>query len=143
MFVNTILDQKGRDVITVTPSASIREAVKLLAARRIGAVLVREDGAANAAGILSERDIVRGLAEKGPALLERPVSEMMTRDLFTCAPADSIDQVMDVMTKRRIRHLPVTDRGRLIGMISIGDVVKFRMAEIEREAEDLRQYIAS
>jgi CBS domain-containing protein len=124
------------------PGESIATAIALLHARRIGAVLVRDERGA-VQGVLSERDVVRGLSDHGAALLDQPVASLMTREVKTCAPDDSIDHIMAVMTERRVRHLPVMDDDRLVGVISIGDVVKHRLAEIESEAQDLRAYIAA
>ena len=142
MTVKTILSRKGRDVVTIVPTANLSDAVKLLAARRIGAVVVT--GADNrVAGILSERDIVRTLGERGPAALEDNVAAVMTRKVTTCTEADTIAVIMERMTEGKFRHLPVVDQGRLIGVISIGDVVKFRLEEIEGETNALREYIAT
>lgn len=142
MHVEHILNQKGREVVAVTPGSTIGEAAKLMAERRIGAVLVRGE-AGFVAGILSERDIVRGLAAAGGDCADLTVDSLMTRDVAYCSPADSIDQIMQVMTERRFRHLPVMDENILVGMISIGDVVKYRIGEIEGEAEAMRAYIAT
>jgi CBS domain-containing protein len=142
MTVKAILSRKGRDVVTIAPTADLADAVKLLAARRIGAVVVT--GADNrVAGILSERDIVRALGERGPAALEDNVAAIMTRKVTTCAEADTIAVIMERMTAGKFRHMPVADQGRLSGVISIGDVVKFRVEEIERETNALREYIAT
>ncbi len=141
MTVAHILREKGGDVVTIDPEASVGDAVRLLAAHGIGAVLVC-DGDGDIVGVLSERDIVRALVDAEAPLLERPVSDLMTRDVVTVRPGDNIASVMAIMTAHRIRHLPVLDeRGRLSGLISIGDVVKQRIAEAEREAEALKDYI--
>ncbi len=141
MTVAHILREKGGDVVTIDPEASVGDAVRLLAKHGIGAVLVC-DGDGGIVGVLSERDIVRALVDAAAPLLERPVSDLMTRDVVTVRPGDDIASVMSVMTAHRIRHLPVLDeRGRLSGLISIGDVVKQRIAEAEREAEALKDYI--
>jgi CBS domain-containing protein len=142
MNVEAILAGKGRSVMTIAPEASIGDAVDLLRRKGIGALVVSSDGAA-VAGILSERDIVHALAERGARLLELQVSALMTRHVFTCKPGDSIAELMAEMTERRIRHLPVVDRGALAGIVSIGDVVKNRLDEIEAEASSLRQFITS
>ncbi len=142
LTVETILDEKGRDVIGISADATIRELAALLRERRIGCVVV-PDGDGGVAGILSERDVVAGLAKEGPAVLDRPVSSIMTRDVVVCRPADDLLRIMSMMTDRRIRHLPVVVDGRLAGLISIGDVVKARMAELETESESLREYIAA
>jgi CBS domain-containing protein len=142
MTVETILDDKGRDVIDISADATIAELAALLRERRIGCVVV-PDGAGGVAGILSERDVVAGLAKEGPSILGRPVSSIMTRDVVVCRPGDDLLRIMSMMTDRRIRHLPVVLDGRLAGLISIGDVVKARMAELETESETLREYIAA
>lgn len=142
MYVDSILKHKGRDVVSVVPTDKIVDVSKLLNRHRIGAVIVREaDGPV--VGILSERDIVRGVAENGPACLTLEVADLMTRQVVSCRPNDSIDDIMALMTERRVRHLPVMQDGALIGVISIGDVVKRRIAEIESEASSLREYIAT
>ena len=142
MHVAQILKDKGRAVETVDADATVAEAVARLAQRRIGAVVVKGvDG--RIAGILSERDIIRVLAEEGPDALERPVADLMTRNVVTCREADTIDEIMALMTARRIRHLPVVEGGKLAGIISIGDVVKHRVAEVELEAMAMRDYITA
>lgn len=142
MIVATILKDKTGGVISARPEDSIESVCQLLADKGIGAVLVqRPDG--SIAGILSERDIVRGLAMIGTDLLQQSADTIMTRNVMVCSSRDTLDDIMHLMTKRRIRHLPVVDNGRLTGMISIGDVVKRRIAETEMEAEALRQYIAT
>ena len=142
MTVRGILSRKGRDVVTIAPTASLSEAVKLLAERRIGAIVVT--GADNrVAGILSERDIVRTLSLRGPAALDDNVAAVMTRKVTTCTEADTVATLMERMTAGKFRHLPVLDQGRLVGVISIGDVVKLRVEEIESESNALREYIAT
>ncbi len=144
MKVKDILQHKGRSVVTVRPDASVATAVHRLALERIGALVVSEDGQ-HIAGILSERDIVRALTERGAEVLDTSlrVEEIMTRHVHTCQPEDGIKDVMGVMTRSRIRHLPVTEAGRLAGIVSIGDVVKNRLEEVELEANVLREaYIA-
>lgn len=142
MTVRAILSRKGRDVVTISPTANLSDAVKLLAERRIGAVIVT--GPDNrVAGILSERDIVRVLGARGPAALDENVAAVMTRKVTTCAEADTIAGLMERMTAGKFRHLPVVDQGRLTGVISIGDVVKSRLEEIEGETNALREYIAT
>ena len=142
MNVEAILRGKGRAVVTVAPEASVGEAVALLRRRSIGALVVSADGEA-VAGILSERDVVHALADSGTDVLALPVSSLMTRHVFTCTPNDSIAELMAEMTERRIRHLPVVENGRLTGIVSIGDVVKNRLDEVETEASSLRQFITS
>jgi CBS domain-containing protein len=142
MTVRAILSRKGRDVTTIAPTATLSEAVSLLAERRIGAVVVT--GPDNrVAGILSERDIVRALSERGPHALDDNVAGLMTRKVMTCADAETIAEIMERMTAGKFRHLPVVEQGRLAGIISIGDVVKFRLEEIEGESNALREYIAT
>ena len=141
MDVATILKSKGKNVVTARPDAKIAEVVRKLKDGRIGALVVSEDDR-KVLGIISERDIVRGLADHGPDLLDMRVDELMTRDVLTCAPTDRTSKLMAKMTGRRIRHLPVTDGGALCGIVSIGDVVKIRLDEIESEASALRDYVA-
>jgi CBS domain-containing protein len=142
MTVKTILSRKGREVVTIAPTANLSEAVKLLAERRIGAVVVT--GAENhVAGILSERDIVRALGERGAAALGDNIAAVMTRKVTTCTETDTIADIMERMTTGKFRHVPVVEQGRLSGVISIGDVVKFRVEEIVRESDALREYIAT
>lgn len=141
MSVSHILKNKGRDVITVAPTASVAAVAEILAKRRIGAVIVSTDGS-HIEGIVSERDVVRCLAEHGVKALAMPVSAIMTRNVKTCEDGDSEIELMALMTENRIRHLPVVAGGKLAGMISIGDVVKFRIEVIEREAADMKAYIA-
>lgn len=142
MTVRSILDQKGRDVVTLGPDAKLAEAVRLLGTRRIGAVVVTR-GDRKIAGILSERDIVRVLGEHGAGALSLDVGAVMTARVSTCTEAHTVNEVMEVMTRGRFRHLPVEKDGHLDGIISIGDVVKRRIEEAEREAEQIREYIAT
>ncbi len=141
MAVSHILKQKGRTVLTVTPMASVKEVAGILAKNRIGAVVVEKDGAI--AGIVSERDIVRAIAEHGADVLKKSAADIMTAKVRTCSEGDFEAELMGLMTQHRIRHLPVAQNGKLTGMISIGDVVKFRMEAIERETEEMKSYIAS
>ena len=141
MKVRTMLAQKGDRVLTVPPDATIGAAIAILQAEKIGALVVSDDGA-GVDGILSERDVVRGLHEHGGGLLEKPVSGFMTAPVKTCGLADDIQDIMSQMTRSRIRHLPVMEAGKLSGMISIGDVVKVRLEELEAEASALRDYVA-
>ena len=141
MKVEGILRTKGARVVTIRPDATIRELVRGLRDERIGAMVVSEDGWA-VLGIISERDVVRGLAERGSGILDIPVAELMTRDVVSCTPTDTVKQVMAEMTRRRVRHLPVVADGRLRGIVSIGDVVN-RLEEMETETNVLREvYIA-
>ena len=142
MHVEAILKGKGRAVATIAPDASIADAVDLLTKKGIGALVVSRDGS-DVAGILSERDIVHALANRGGQVLELAVSALMTRHVYTCQPDDTIADLMVKMTERRIRHLPVVERGKLAGIVSIGDVVKNRVDEVEEEASSLRQFITS
>jgi len=140
MTVKAILAHKGNDVVTIEPTATLAQAAQLLAERRIGAALVLGiEG--RVAGILSERDIVRALAERGGSVLAERVDQVMTRKVFTCSEADTVAQIMEQMTAGKFRHVPVVDDGRLTGIISIGDVVKHRLHEIESESNALREYI--
>ncbi len=142
MQVKHILRDKGREVVTISADATLSEAARLLARKRIGALVVRDcDG--SLAGILSERDVVRALAEASVNALAHSVSAHMTCAFETCTEADSIEDLMEIMTHRRFRHLPVVENERLCGIVSIGDVVKTRIAETVREAETLREYIAA
>jgi CBS domain-containing protein len=142
MQVKHILFEKGREVVTVTSDATLSEAARLMARRRIGAVVVRgQDGAF--AGILSERDIVCAIAEESVAALAQTVGSRMSREVCMCAECDTIEDLMETMTRGRFRHMPVVEDDRLVGIVSIGDVVKTRIAETIREAEDLREYIVA
>lgn len=142
MTVRDILNEKGYEVITLKPNVSVKEAVAILAKHRIGALVVTSD-AGVIKGILSERDIVRRLAEDGPDMLNHHVSELMTANVKVCTENHSINEVMEIMTRGRFRHLPVERDGKLAGVISIGDVVKRRIEDVQREAEDMKSYIAS
>jgi len=142
MFVSDILATKGGLVFTVTPATTLSQVSRQLSARRIGSVLV-VDRLDRVAGIISERDIVHALAAHGAPGLELEASQVMTRNVVTCDPDDSIDQVMEAMTQGRFRHLPVVQRGELLGLVSIGDVVKARLEETRNETEALRAYIVA
>ena len=143
MLVRHILQDKGRTTIAIAHGATMAEAVRLLAEKRIGAVIVTR-GADKLAGILSERDVVRAVAADGPVALDRMVSVYMTKDVATCGEADTVQDLMEMMTRGRFRHVPVLDeKMRLCGMISIGDVVKTRIAETVSEAAALRDYISA
>jgi CBS domain-containing protein len=141
MDVETILRGKGRTVATIRPDDTIGAAVEALVSGNIGALVASEDGE-TVDGIISERDIVHALARHGDALLTLTVAEVMTRSVVTCDPTESVGELMAEMTNRRIRHLPVVRDGRLCGIVSIGDVVKNRLDEIEYEARSLRSFIA-
>ncbi len=142
MNVASILKHKGRDCATIKPDQSVHEAVRLMADKNIGALVVVDD-AGDIAGIVSERDIVANLANGQAELLAAPVARIMTREVFTCSPSDSTEQLMAQMTRSRIRHLPVKEDGKLAGIVSIGDVVKWRIAEIESRNAALQEYIAT
>jgi len=140
MYVETILKTKGRDVALAKPDETVAEAARRLADRGIGALVVSADGR-TPIGILSERDIARAVAEHGEGLAALSVRSLMSAGVITCTPEDTIDSLMATMTERRIRHLPVMRDGRLAGVVSIGDVVKYRLDEMEQETEALREYI--
>lgn len=140
MNVREILAVKGRSVVTVEPTGNLAAAAKLLAERRIGALVVTGAGG-RIIGILSERDIVQVLAERGIEALSTSIAEAMTRKVTTCGPADTISAIMEQMTAGKFRHLPVIEDGKLAGIVSIGDVVKHRLMEMERDQEALRDYI--
>ena len=140
MNVKAILAAKGGDVVCIEPTATLAAAATLLSSHRIGAVLIRGAGE-RLAGILSERDIMRALSEHGADALALPVGQVMTRNVATCGEDESIAGIMERMTAGKFRHLPVVAMGTLVGLVSIGDVVKQRVEEIERESEALRDYI--
>ena len=141
MTVRSILNTKGHQIMSVEPDAKLAAAVKLLGEKKIGAVLVMDQSRLE--GILSERDIVRSLSERGPAALDDNVAAVMTRKVMTCTEAETVAAIMERMTAGKFRHLPVVEQGRLAGIISIGDVVKWRLEEIEGETNALREYIAT
>jgi CBS domain-containing protein len=142
MNVEHILSAKGRQVATIAAQATIMEAARTLAERRIGAVVV-SDASGPVLGILSERDIVRAVATGGVGALEQPVSRYMTTKVVTCTTLSAINDLMETMTTGKFRHVPIVEDGRLLGIVSIGDVVKYRVAEIENETRALRDYIAT
>ena len=142
MSVAQILNAKGRAVITAQPGDTVLAVAQILAAKKIGAVVI-VDAQGRIDGIVSERDIVRALATGGNKALDKPIREFMTASVRTCAPRDTEAELMSLMTEHRVRHLPVVENGKLGGMISIGDVVKNRIEAIEREAEEMKSYIAS
>jgi CBS domain-containing protein len=139
MTVRAILDTKGHQIESVEPDARLSAAIKTLAERKIGAVLVMSQGRVE--GILSERDIVRVLGERGAAALDEPVSAVMTRKVVSCKQADTVAAIMEMMTSGKFRHLPVVENDTVVGLISIGDIVKWRVGEYEAEQEALREYI--
>ena len=140
MNVKAILAAKGGDVVCIEPTATLAAAAQLLCKHRIGALVIRGAGG-HLAGILSERDIVRSITEHGADALALPVGQVMTRDVVTAGEDETIADIMERMTSRKFRHLPVVSGGKLIGLVSIGDVVKQRVEEVERESEALRDYI--
>ena len=142
MLVSQILTAKGDMVFTVEPSATVAQAADLLNSRRVGAMVVLGERR-EVAGIFSERDLARAVAEHGAAALELKVGDVMTRDVIFADPAEKVDLLLSRMTDRRIRHLPVCVDGRLVGIVSIGDLVKIKIAEVEAEAEGLKAYIVS
>jgi CBS domain-containing protein len=138
--VSAILDGKGHDVATVGTEATLGEVVRQLTERGVGALVV-VDAEEAVAGMISERDVVRVLATDGGAALDHPVSSVMTRPVTTCAPSTTSEELAGIMTEGRIRHLPVLDEGRLVGLVSIGDVVKSRIDELSTQAESLERYV--
>jgi CBS domain-containing protein len=140
MTVKTILATKGREVLSIDPTASLEAAVAMLAKHRVGALLVLGPDR-RVIGILSERDIVRALAECGAAVLSEPLAQVMTRKVVTCSESDTVGALMEQMTTGKFRHLPVVEQDELVGIVSIGDVVKHRVHEIEQESAALRDYI--
>ena len=142
MNVAAILKLKGRDVVTATRDTSLLEIAKLLGTHKIGCIVIAEaDG--KISGIVSERDIVREIARAGASVLVDPVEASMTKSVVSCRESDTMDRLMGEMTAHRFRHMPVEDRGRLVGLVSIGDVVRMRIAEAEMEAAAMREYIAT
>ena len=140
MHISTILERKGRDVITIRPDAMLLQAAEAMSKHNIGALVVSPDGQA-VAGIVSERDLVRDLARLGTGAVKRTVADVMSTDVTTCGPDATVDELMAAMTDRRIRHVPILDSGALAGIVSIGDVVKMRLDELEVEKESLEQYV--
>jgi CBS domain-containing protein len=143
MQVIEILREKGREIVALPSEATLLEAARLLAHKRIGALVVR-DASGALAGILSERDVVRAMAAESASALARPVSAYMTREVASCSELDTVEELMEMMTRGRFRHVPVLDGdNRLCGLVSIGDVVKMHIEETMREAATLRQYITA
>ncbi|RSN70780.1 CBS domain-containing protein [Actinomadura sp. WAC 06369] len=140
MRIRDILRRKGDAVVTVPPGSTVRELLAVLAEHNVGAVVVSADGA-TIAGIASERDVVRRMHEHGAALLDRPVSEIMTAEVRSCAPGDLVQDLRLTMTEHRFRHMPVVEDDRLAGIVSIGDVVKSAIDALESEREHLVDYI--
>lgn len=144
MLIEHILYRKGHDVVTVPPGTTVADAVRRLRDHNIGALVVRDDGPSSPIlGVFSERDVVRALAAGDGSTLGRPVSELMSADVVTCRPHGTVEELMRVMTDRRVRHVPVVEAGELRGIVSIGDVVKSRIDELEVEAETLHEYLSS
>ena len=140
MTIGMILADKGHEIVSIEPAATLKSAATLLAEKRIGAVLIL--GADHRIiGILSERDIVRAIGERGVAALDEPVSQTMTRKVSTCTEGETLVSIMERMTEGKFRHVPVVDQGRLAGIVSIGDVVKHRLSEMERDSAAMRDYI--
>ncbi len=142
MTVASILAKKGSNVFSLSANTSVSDVVSILTEKRIGAVLIANDDD-TVAGILSERDIVRSLARKGAGILNDPASEHMTKNVISCSENDAITSLMEKMSQGRFRHIPVLKDGKLAGVVSIGDVVKMRIEQAEKEAEDIRSYIST
>jgi CBS domain-containing protein len=142
MKIKSILSEKGSEVLTIGSDATVNEAVTMLAKHRIGALII-SDGGGTIKGILSERDIIRHLAEDGTGILKHKIADVMTVNVKVCSEEHTVNDAMEIMTRGRFRHLPVEKAGKLIGVISIGDVVKRKIEETEREAEEIRTYIAT
>jgi CBS domain-containing protein len=141
MHVAAILKVKGRNVVTTTAGRSLLDVAKMLEHHDIGCIVIEEDDG-QVAGIVSERDLVRAIGQSGPKVLKEPVSVYMTKTVVTAREADPVDRLMSQMTAHRFRHMPVVERGRLIGLVSIGDVVKMHIAEADMEAAATREYAA-
>jgi CBS domain-containing protein len=139
-MISSILKGKGTDVVSVSPGDTVLTVARVLTEHRIGAALVR-DTAGRMLGIISERDIVTGMANQGQGTTQLPVERLMTHDLVTIAPQTSVNEAMELMTRRRVRHLPVMQNGELVGLVSIGDLVKARIDEVEHEAAELKAYV--
>ncbi|MEX0767988.1 MAG: CBS domain-containing protein [Microthrixaceae bacterium] len=142
MRVSWVISEKGSTVATISPLATVAEAANHLRLHGVGALVVSQDGR-GILGVISERDLVRALAERGGHILHECVTDLMTSDVVTCKPEDSLEQVMAMMTNRRIRHVPVVVEGVLCGIVSIGDVVKWRLTELEDETRQLHSYIST
>ena len=141
MLVSQILKAKGDLVFTATPNETVSAICALLHSRRVGAMIIMEGD--RVAGIVSERDVVRVMAEQGASALQQPVSSCMTRDVVFATPSETVNSLLSRMTDRRLRHLPVCEGERLIGIVSIGDLVKHKISEVEAEADGLKAYIAA
>jgi CBS domain-containing protein len=143
VLLDHILQRKGSEVVTIAADATVSQAVASLRDHNIGAIVVTTEPEQGIAGIISERDVVRALAVDGSRTLNRPVRDLMTTEVTTCGLRATVDEVMTLMTNRRIRHVPVVDEGSLAGMVSIGDVVKSRIGELEDETQTLHDYLSS
>ncbi len=143
MTVAAILKEKGRETVTAAPDTSLLEVAQALRKHGIGCIVICSNDTGGIDGIVSERDLVRMIADSGPEVLHAPASSCMTKDVVTCQETDTLDQIMAEMTASRFRHLPVVEQDRLVGLISIGDVVKRRIAKAEMEAAAMRDYIAT
>ena len=141
-MISSILKGKGTEVVSVAPGDPVMAVARVLTQRGIGAALVR-DAAGVMLGIISERDIVRGMANQGQGTTQLPAEQLMTRDLVTVTPQTSVNEAMELMTRHRVRHLPVIENGALVGLVSIGDLVKARIEEAEHEAAELKAYVVS
>ena len=142
MNVATVLKSKGRTVTTARAESTLKEVAELLASKKIGVVVISGE-AGRVIGILSERDVVRLIADKGPAALTLSVGDVMTRNVITCEEKSTLDELMETMTAGRFRHIPVVERGELVGLISIGDVVKYHLADMELEVSAMRSYLTT
>jgi len=140
--ISSLLEQKGASVVTIAKEATVAEAVKALERNGIGALVVSDDGS-RIDGILSERDVVRALGHHGGDLLDHPVHTIMTANVVTCAPDNDVESLMSAMTDNRVRHVPVVVDGKLVGLVSIGDVVKSRIGELEKDRKELEEYITA
>lgn len=141
MFVRQILGSKGDNIVSIGPTARVMDVAALMRKKRVGAVLVLNEDK-RLLGIVSERDVAHGLAKHGTALLDMTADRIMTREVVTCSPDDGIAVLMREMTRGRFRHLPVVDEGKMVGVVSIGDIVKYRLEELESESTLLQDYIA-
>ncbi len=142
MIIANILKVKGRSVTTARPDDTVQEIADRLAQKKIGAIVIVGAGG-SVTGIISERDLIRVIAQRGADALSMPVSEVMTREVVVCGEATSVDDIMEMMTNGRFRHLPVVEEGRLVGIVSIGDIVKHHIAEVELEVSAMRGYFAT
>ena len=142
MKISELLNKKSDEILRISLSSNIEDATKSMTQHNVGALFV-EDGPNNIVGIISERDIVIGIAKRGANLQQCTVSELMTADLISCSPDNTVNEAMGMMTNRRVRHLPVFEDSKLVGLVSIGDLVKYRIMEVQAEADAMRAYIAS